>query len=69
MGGVRVGVMYKGVMGHSLGWFGRICGRDLTTGHSYNAGKDCIHKTQSGRALPCTRHKQGLRVPGYPFII
>jgi hypothetical protein len=32
-----------------------------------NAGKDCVHKTQSGRILPRTLRKQELRAPGCPF--
>jgi hypothetical protein len=36
---------------------------------SRNAGKDCVHKTQSGQTLPRTLRKQELRPPGYPFFI
>jgi hypothetical protein len=33
-----------------------------------NAGKGCIHKTQSGRTLPWIMCNRELRAPGYPIF-
>jgi hypothetical protein len=40
----------------------------LETATCRNAGKDCVHKTQSGRTLPWTLRKLELHAPGCPFI-
>jgi hypothetical protein len=39
----------------------------LVTASCRNVGKDCVHKTQSGRTLPRTLRKQELRASGCPF--
>ena len=40
----------------------------LETASCRNAGKGCVHKTQSGRTLPRTLCKRELHAPGCPFL-
>jgi hypothetical protein len=44
-----------------------VMGSSPETTSCRNAGKDCIHKTQSGWTLPRTRRKRELRAPCYPL--
>jgi hypothetical protein len=41
----------------------------LKTASCRNAGKDCVHKTQSGWTFPRTLRKRELHAPGWPFFI
>jgi hypothetical protein len=44
-----------------------VMGSVLETASCENAGKGCVHKTQSGRTLPRALHKRELRAPGCTF--